>query len=124
MGTRSMIGRLNDDGTVAAIYCHWDGYISNNGVILHEHYQDAAKVDQLIALGDISSLGEEIGEKHDFGWRGKLIMANVDVDADPRSKMCDAYGRDRGEEGTEANVFPNEDTFYGDYKNWLFGIPC
>lgn len=25
MSTRSNIGVLNNDGTVTAIYCHWDG---------------------------------------------------------------------------------------------------
>ena len=66
MATRSRIGILNDDGTVDSIYCHWDGYLSHNGKILFEHYTDPAVVQELIALGDISSLGIDIGEKHPF----------------------------------------------------------
>ena len=66
MSTRSRIGIEFENGTVASIYCHWDGYPDNNGVILLEHYQDVEKIKQLIELGDISSLAPEIGEKHDF----------------------------------------------------------
>ena len=67
MSTRSRIGILNDDGTVDSIYCHFDGYISNNGKILQEHYTDPAKMAELIALGDISSLAAEIGVQHQIG---------------------------------------------------------
>lgn len=98
MATRSTIAIQRQDGTLAQIYCHWDGYLSNNGQILLKHYQDPAKIEQLIALGDLSSLGEEIGTKHDF-------------DNAPRGE-CTFYGRDRGEEGTEARVFKD----FKDYR--------
>ena len=76
MSTRSRIAKLNDDGSIRVIYCHSDGYLSYNGRILLEHYTDPAKVDALLDLGDISSLGEEIGEQHPF---------------DPDYKNYDAY---------------------------------
>ena len=57
MGTRSMIGMVEADGSVSAIYCHWDGYLSHNGKILDEHYDSDIKVAELIALGNLSSLG-------------------------------------------------------------------
>ena len=66
MATRSTIALEYADGTVDQIYCHWDGYLENNGKILVEHYMDPFKVQQLMALGDISSLGPNIGEKHSF----------------------------------------------------------
>ena len=66
MATRSMIGVRRPDGKVEAIYCHWDGYLDHNGRILLHHYTDLEKVKALIALGDLSSLGPEIGEEHDF----------------------------------------------------------
>ena len=66
MATRSYIGKLNPDNTVSYIYCHYDGYPEHNGVILQEHYSTPFKVDQLLALGDLSVLGEVIGEKQDF----------------------------------------------------------
>jgi hypothetical protein len=64
MGTRSRIGVMHGD-IVKSVYCHWDGYLSHNGTILQKHY-DSSKANQLVALGDISSLGKDIGEKHAF----------------------------------------------------------
>jgi hypothetical protein len=88
MATRSTIAKLNPDGTVTSIYCHWDGYPDGVGATLLEHYTDSAKVDQLLALGDLSILDNEIGEKQDFDNRTKGWTL--------------AYGRDRGETGIYA----------------------
>jgi hypothetical protein len=57
MATRSRIAIENQDGTVDSIYCHFDGYISGVGKKLFEHY-DQEKLEKLLELGDISSLGE------------------------------------------------------------------
>ena len=43
MATRSIIAKLDDKG-VQAIYCHNDGYLSNNGKILDQHYTDCSKL--------------------------------------------------------------------------------
>jgi len=90
MATRSNIGILNSDGTVNYIYCHYDGYLEHNGQILNEHYTTEGKVRALMALGDLSVLGEDIGEKQDFMDRVK--------------GTCLAYGRDRGETGVKART--------------------
>lgn len=90
MSTRSNIGILNEDGTVNYIYCHFDGYLEHNGRILNKHYTTESKVRMLMELGDLSILGEIIGEKQDFSDRIK--------------GCCLAYGRDRGESGTEART--------------------
>ncbi len=90
MSTRSNIGIINADGSVTAIYVHNDGYPSHNGRILLNHYNTEDKVRTLLSLGDLSVLGEVIGEKHNFDAH--------DFD----SKWCRAYGRDRGEKGTKA----------------------
>ena len=94
MGTRSTIARLNADNTVTAIYVHWDGYISGNGSILKDHYTDPTKIDQLMALGDLSSLRPEIGEAQDF-------------DAPTARDWCVAYGRDRHEDDVAAKTYEN-----------------
>jgi hypothetical protein len=60
MATRSNIGIENENGRVSAIYCHWDGYPEYNGKILKEHYSDRNKLQQLLELGDISSLKEDL----------------------------------------------------------------
>jgi hypothetical protein len=82
MATRSTIGILLN-GRVNAIYCHWDGYPEGVGATLARHYQEISKVNQLIDIGNISSLKEEIGEAHDFN--------------QPTENWCVAYGRDRKE---------------------------
>lgn len=100
MGTRSLIAMKIPDG-YKAIYCHWDGYPNNQMPILKNHYNSQAQVESLIALGDLSCLGKELGEKHDFNTHGKNP-----VEAD----WCLAYGRDREEDDTEAAVLMVEDT--------------
>jgi hypothetical protein len=93
MSTRSMIA-YDDGNSVRMIYCHYDGYPDYNGKILAKHYTDPEKVKQLIDLGALSILGEEIGEKQDFD-RGQT------------DNWCLAYGRDRGEDGCEARKYIN-----------------
>jgi len=99
MATRSTIALEFADGTVEQVYCHWDGYLEHNGQILFEHYQDPFKLRDLIDLGDISSLGPQIGTKHDF-------------DLKTPEGECTFYGRDRGETGIEAKKFAD----FEDYK--------
>lgn len=60
MSTNSLIFQEQQDGTLKGIYCHWDGYLEYNGVILSEAYSDPKKVAKLLELGDLSSLGEEL----------------------------------------------------------------
>ena len=103
MATRSRIGILENDGSVTSIYCHWNGYISHNGRILREHYKTEEKVRELISLGDLSSLGEKIGTKHDFN--------------DRPDKECNFYGRDRGEtdvgsRNTSLEEFANQEEYH------------
>lgn len=94
MATRSVIG-MEKDGKILAVYCNWDGYLENNGVILEKHYQNPEKILHLIALGDMSSLGAEVfppeGVTHSF----TKAADNVTV----------FYGRDRGESDAEFKVF-------------------
>ncbi len=61
MSTRSLIGKvLDDSGKCKVIYCHSDGYIDEPGVgwMLPKYYKKESDVDKLIALGDLSFLGE------------------------------------------------------------------
>ena len=56
MSTRSQIGILNKDGSIDSIWCHWDGYPSNNGKILLEEYKTKKSIRKLISEGSIDSL--------------------------------------------------------------------
>ncbi len=88
MGTRARIGIVEPDGSVTSIYTHWDGYPGHHGPILLNHYTTEEHVRALLALGDLSILAEDVGEKHDFDIRLEGV--------------CTAYGRDRGEKDVGA----------------------
>ena len=116
MATRSTIALLRDNGTVAKVYCHWDGYLENNGELLVKHYDTPEKIEALLAHGDISSLGKVIGEKHPFETdardklAGELLMELLERAR--QEEWTTFYGRDRGETGTEAKVYKD----LGDYE--------
>ena len=145
MGTRSDIIVHRADDKWARIYCHWNGSIKHNGRILFEHYASQEKADALVALGDLSSLGEEIGKKHDFDWRAKFVNSKTSygdkltprqkAEMNRLDKMCNAYGRDRGETDVDARVFDTlveawpgnncgtEFTYVFDEGEWYVGDP-
>lgn len=101
MGTRSRIAVMH--GTVCkSVYCHWDGYLEHNGAILQEHY-DSTKANELIALGDLSSLGTQIGEQHPFSPHFDE-GSKIAYEAAKEAGYCTFYARDRGEKGTEWKV--------------------
>jgi hypothetical protein len=60
MSTRSTISVLQKDNSVKSIYCHWDGYLSGAGETLLTYYNSYEKANQLIALGNLSSLYENL----------------------------------------------------------------
>ena len=60
MATRSNIGVLQDDGTIKAIYCHWDGYPEGVGATLANHYDSHIRASELVELGDILNLKPSI----------------------------------------------------------------
>ncbi len=66
MATRSFIALQKPNGSLEGVYCHWDGHLHGNGQILFNHYRDPEKIAYLLSFGDISSLGLEIGDAHDF----------------------------------------------------------
>ena len=109
MATRSMIGKLEADGKVTAINCHWDGYAEGVGLMLMKHYRGVAKIDELMALGDLSSLAPEIGEKHPFSYHD-VQMTSERYD-ELYGNMCVSYGRDRGELETRSTTYADIDAY-------------
>ena len=116
MATRSNIAMKTVEGKIVSVYCHWDGYVANNGKILLENYTDASKIEALVALGSISSLGTVIGEQQDFNDRS---TQNDDWTL--------FYSRDRGERLSiqEYDDIPSwiddmeEYAYLWDGQNWL-----
>ena len=115
MGTRSLIAVVHGNN-YKTVYCHWDGYLSHNGRILQEHY-DSPKANNLIALGNISSLTLNIGEKHPFS------QFDTDMPAkefeDKYGNMTTFYGRDREEEGQEFVTHTSKESLIEHFnKSW------
>lgn len=77
--------------TIRAIYCHIGGSIDDNGQKLASHYTDVSKIESLLALGGLSELGKDAGEKVDSA---KARYSGVTI----------AYQRDRGDEPDYSNI--------------------
>ena len=97
MGTHATIAyaeKTEKETKVSSIYVHWDGYIDYAGKILAKHYTAPERIQELIALGDLSSIAENIQpdseRPHTFD--------------DPQKGVCVAYYRDRGEPWTQSKA--------------------
>ena len=117
MATRSTIAIQREDGTVAQVYAHWDGYLEGNGALLVNYYNTPEKVEELIAQGDISSLGTSVGKRHPFS----VFEAKDDADKAAQQEAEDNdwttfYGRDRGEPGCEARVYKDVEDYETNYQ--------
>lgn len=91
MATRSQIHYYNA-GELLTSYCHYDGYPEGVGRTLYEHYKQPSKAKELVWLGALSYVREEIYPKtstHSFDT--------------PEEGVTVAYGRDRGEKGVGAS---------------------
>lgn len=85
MATRSTIWYKDEEtNTYKGIYCHWDGYPSNNGSLLLHNYRTIDEVKELISMGFLSSLGKDI-------------------------ETCEFYHRDRNEDLNVYEVFSKDD---------------
>lgn len=95
MSTRSTISIIYNSGNVDSIYCHSDGYLSYNGIVLFNYYRDVKKVKKLISLGNLSSLDLNIEppnhSKHNFNNREEGV--------------CTFYERDRGEKNQQSSYY-------------------
>lgn len=88
MSTRSAIIEKLPDGTYRGVYCHFDGYLSNNGKLLYWHYQDPSKVSQLIDLGELRCLGKYLAPTN----------RNKEMFVASEERGTEAYCRDQGED--------------------------
>ena len=106
MATRSNIGIVNEDGSITGIYCHFDGYPEYVGKMLLNHYNNDDIVNGLMNLGDLSILSENMNPTvpHSFN--------------NPQKGVCVAYGRDRGEGGTNSRTFED----LGEYEHFGSGV--
>lgn len=91
MSTRSLIAKQTPNG-FESIYCHFDGYPEHHAPILAEHYATEDKVDALLDLGDILTLGIRLEFKKENGTQ--------------------AFGRDKGESGVEKASHASEQELF------------
>jgi len=92
MATRSLIGIQESDGKIQCVYCHGSGYPEHQLPILISSYNTEIKVRELLNLGDLSYIDEQLYD-------------------------CFAYMRDGGEEGCEALISNNRKQFFEAGKN-------
>lgn len=86
MSTRSCISALCEDGKIRATYCHYDGYPEYVGRTLKDNYCEQEKIEKLLALGSLSSLGASIDCPEGHSYNNQTEGYTV------------AYHRDRGED--------------------------
>jgi len=106
MSTRCRIAYRRPDNTVVSIYCHHDGYPDGVGQMLKDFYTDSDIIEQLMALGDLSSLGEK-PVSDPKAWTDHTIDTT----------KCVAY-KDRGE-NTPAQVHTGLKEYLNDLKDGL-----
>ena len=106
MATRSIIARKINDKESLAIYCHYDGYLEHNGAILHLHYDTPEKVEKLISLGDLCSLGKKVEPN----------TSKAHTRLRPQDEVCIYYGRDMKNVDTEPVVVDTDQL--GNLSNW------
>lgn len=94
MSTNSTIGIKRLNGSEKRIYCHYDGYVEHNGVLLQLCYDTPEKIEKLLELGNLSSLGE-------------CLLADK-----KHTDVCVAYHRDHGESLEDATNYGEQEFNY------------
>ena len=102
MSTNSTINIKHKDGSYEGIYCHWDGYPTWNGQLLYTFYNTPEKVNELISMGSLSSLGMNIGEKLPEGYSEANKFRTDHF-------QCRFYARDNGE---DLQIYKDENGHY------------
>ncbi len=114
MSTRSYIAEELKDGKYKVIYCHFDGYLEHNGEILVKHYKSRKKIEELLKLGDLSSLAKKVKpnpkKEHSFEY-GKR-----------QKDVCVAYNRDRHDNDpeNEAQILTKEEMFKNSWIEFFY----
>ena len=109
MSTRSRIGMVLPDGTVESIYCHCDGYLKHNGLILLECYSDPARLKELLALGGLSGLGRATRSPTQAEMNEMTLVG--------QGKATIAFRRDKKRKDTPMiEKFPNEAAYWAQFK--------
>ncbi len=94
MSTRGIIAIEDPDKTCRAIYVHFDMYLDGEGLCLTQHYTTPDRIEKLLALGNLSALGDKLSKD----------------DPEPEAQdVCIAYHRDYGESYKAPRVWETAD---------------
>lgn len=97
MSTHCFIGIRKSNGYIDGIYCHHDGYPEYVGTILTYKYTTEKKISDLLKLGNISVLGENVSPID-------KTLPHTLINHQPRTVV--AYYRDDGRR-EEGNMYKN-----------------
>ena len=110
MATRSNIAYKTPEGKIRSVYCHWDGYPAHNGEMLVRYYQQARKIAQLVEMGQISILDEDVFPTPNSGHSFDSPEEGVTV----------FYGRDRGETLVGTKEFDDIPSWIDDMEEYAY----
>ena len=119
MATRSLIG-IKIGKRVEFVYCHWDGYLANNGRTLFRFYQNKDKIKALISVGDMSSLGIDLCKQDLFNSdRNTNISWETTISWMKSGNRCSYYNRDFGrDEDTGLKTLPSVNKYKQAQAKW------
>jgi hypothetical protein len=98
MATRALVGYLNPETKeLTSTYNHYDGYPSNLGKALDDHYSDDSKAYGIANYGYISYVDPETGEieaKHKEDADVEVLPNNFEDAMMNIASLADSYGAD------------------------------
>ena len=116
-----------EDGGVRAIRCNCDSYVPRVRVILGGWYTEIARIEELLALGDLSRLGTKIapepGTAHTFAHPQPDMTVAYHRDRDERMKSARRYASVEAYRRNSKGDFGADYLYLYDGKRWLvYGI--
>jgi hypothetical protein len=84
-------------------------------MLLYKHYSNPFVLRDLLDLGDISSLGENIGEEHPFSPHASAADKAA-YEAAMEGGATTFYGRDRGETGVTQKMFKSFEDYRANHQ--------
>ena len=105
---------LSDEPYIRSIYCHWDGYPSHMGKVLHQSYGTIDLVNELLDKGDASLIDIDGESKHYMHSEGGCSSDTMTV-----NRFTEHYLE---QYNYIAIPVPNEDGFYTNVE-WVVCEP-
>ena len=118
MATSASITLKTKDNNYKSVYLHNDGYVSGAGEKLKNYYSTYEKVDQLLNLGNLSSLGKNPIDEPKL-WDMDYYFEVMRNNPDKFNYACRTY-KGRGDADEEAIVVDDLNDIDFQNYNYLF----